>query len=50
MLKVAVIGYGYWGKNIARNIAQSEDFRLEVICDINKEALQKAKKLYPGIT
>jgi predicted dehydrogenase len=49
MLKVAIIGHGYWGKNIARNFAQSENFSLEVICDINEEALKKAKKLYPGV-
>jgi predicted dehydrogenase len=49
MLKVAVIGHGYWGKNIARNFAQSEDFSLEVICDVSEEALKKAKLLYPGV-
>ena len=49
MLKVAIVGYGYWGKNIARNFAQSEEFSLEVICDISEESLKNAKKLYPGV-
>lgn len=49
MLKVAIIGHGYWGKNIARNFAQSEEFSLEVICDVSEEALKKAKLLYPGV-
>ncbi|MEV7649000.1 Gfo/Idh/MocA family oxidoreductase [Arthrobacter sp. NPDC089319] len=32
-LKVAVIGAGYWGPNLARNFANSPDWRLMAICD-----------------
>ena len=48
-MKAALIGYGYWGKNIARNIAQSEHFELDTICDLNQNSLAKADKIHPGV-
>lgn len=32
-LRVAVIGAGYWGPNLARNFAMSSDWELVAICD-----------------
>jgi predicted dehydrogenase len=46
-VKSALIGYGYWGTNIARAISQSDELSLEVICDSNSLALEKARKIYP---
>jgi predicted dehydrogenase len=46
--RVALVGYGYWGKNIARVFSESSDFDLEYICDQNTKNLEKAKKLYPS--
>ena len=48
-MKVALIGYGYWGKNIARNFSLSSDFELHTVCDLNPKNLEEAKKLYPAI-
>lgn len=42
---VAVIGCGYWGKNLVRNFSQLHALR--VICDTNEAALQAQAKLYP---
>ncbi len=47
-MKVALIGYGYWGKNIARNISQSNNFELHTICDLNKSSLEEAENIYPN--
>ena len=47
-MKVALIGYGYWGKNIARNFSLSGDFELHTICDLNKSNLEMAKKMFPS--
>ncbi|TAP27075.1 MULTISPECIES: Gfo/Idh/MocA family oxidoreductase [Micrococcaceae] len=34
-LRVAVIGAGYWGPNLARNFAMSTDWELVAICDMD---------------
>ncbi|HEU0124446.1 MAG TPA: Gfo/Idh/MocA family oxidoreductase [Bryobacteraceae bacterium] len=47
MIRFGVIGYGYWGPNIARNIRALESASLVAICDRSPAALQKAKQLYP---
>jgi len=49
MIKVGVIGYGYWGPNIVRNFHGVEDTQVEMLCDKNPEALARAKKSYPGL-
>ena len=48
-INTAVIGFGYWGPNLARNIFQSTSMSLEVICDISQARLDKAHKLYPSV-
>src|ERR1041384_5713615 len=45
---VGVIGYGYWGPNLARNFAESEIFHLASICDRRPDRLRAAAKRYPG--
>ena len=49
MLRVGVIGYGYWGPNIVRNFSGLEGARVGTICDRNPEALKRAGKSFPGI-
>jgi predicted dehydrogenase len=46
-LKSAVIGYGYWGANISRVISQNEHFSLDLICDVNRNSLNKGRKAHP---
>lgn len=46
MLNAALIGYGYWGPNIARNLAKSKDYTLAAICDSDPEKLNKARAVY----
>ena len=47
MLKVALIGYGYWGTKLARNFQNLEVFKLISIVDKNPRNLVLAKKNYP---
>lgn len=47
MLNCALIGYGYWGPNIAKSIARLGDVNLSAICDLDKNKLNSAKILYP---
>jgi predicted dehydrogenase len=37
MLRVAVIGAGYWGPNLARNFSASADWTLVAICDLDED-------------
>lgn len=49
MLKVGVIGYGYWGPNIIRNFSSADDATVVAICDKKEDAIKKIKKNFPGI-
>jgi len=48
MIRVGVIGYGYWGPNIVRNLHGLESTRVEMICDKSPAALARARKAHPG--
>ena len=41
-MRICLIGYGYWGKNLARVFGKD----LAGICDYNQDNLDKAKELY----
>lgn len=44
---IAVIGGGYWGKNLVRVFHQLVVLRL--VCDSNREVLQNIQRQYPGL-
>ena len=46
MKKIALVGYGYWGPNVAKNIYANKEYDFKVICDRRQERLEIAKKLY----
>jgi predicted dehydrogenase len=48
-LRVAVIGYGYWGPNIVRNLQSVDSCEVKAVCDKNPGALRRASHLYPGL-
>jgi predicted dehydrogenase len=49
MINLGVIGYGYWGPNVARNFNACKGARLVAICDLNEKRLNLAKSNYPFI-
>jgi len=49
MISIGVIGYGYWGPNIVRNLQSLDPGCVKMVSDLNPNALSKAKKLYPSI-
>lgn len=49
MLKLGVIGYGYWGPNIVRNFSGHKDCRVVAICDKSAAALARAIAAHPGV-
>jgi predicted dehydrogenase len=46
-LKIGVIGYGYWGPNLARNVAASQDAVLWAIADLSPKRLNAARDVHP---
>mgnify|MGYP000030776942 CR=1 FL=1 len=50
MLKIGVIGYGYWGPNLVRNFQEVEGAQVTYVCDLDPVRLQKAKARYPSVT
>lgn len=49
MLRVGIIGYGYWGPNIVRNFGALDGVSVVRICDARPEALERAKRAYPEV-
>ncbi|HVO59392.1 MAG TPA: Gfo/Idh/MocA family oxidoreductase [Terriglobales bacterium] len=49
MIRVGVIGYGYWGPNIVRNFNIGDSAQVVVVCDQRPEALQRARQNHPQI-
>ncbi|GAH55288.1 unnamed protein product, partial [marine sediment metagenome] len=47
MIKVAVIGCGYWGPNLIRNFIQIPESKVKYCCDLDEEKLKRIKSLYP---
>lgn len=46
MLKAALIGYGYWGPNVAKQLYRNKNYVFDTICDLREDRLEKAKELY----
>ena len=49
MIRFGVIGYGYWGPNIVRNLRALEDCRVVGICDQTPAARKRIEAANPGI-
>jgi predicted dehydrogenase len=47
MIGIAVIGYGYWGPNLARCFAETEGCRVVAIVDPAADALARAARRHP---
>jgi predicted dehydrogenase len=49
MINIGLIGYGYWGPNLARNFNSNPNMELKSICDLSADRLEMAGKLYPQV-
>jgi predicted dehydrogenase len=47
MIRLGIIGYGYWGPRIARNFHGLEGCELSVICDKSPDLLRRAQQAHP---
>ncbi|MDQ6729779.1 MAG: Gfo/Idh/MocA family oxidoreductase [Actinomycetota bacterium] len=48
-LRVGVAGLGYWGPNLARNLAALPDCELVVCCDLSPAARTRVAAMLPGV-
>ncbi len=48
-VRVAVVGLGYWGPNLVRNLAELDGAELVAICDLDPERLALIGRRYPGV-
>jgi len=48
MVKIGVVGYGYWGPNLVRNFSSVDNCEVARVVDANELRLQTVKKLYPN--
>jgi len=44
-----VVGCGYWGPNLVRNLRQAPDCQLKVLCDASESRLGHMRRLYPEV-
>jgi predicted dehydrogenase len=49
MIRVGVIGYGYWGPNLVRNFMLAPGSSVTRVCDLREERLTPLQKQYPGL-
>ena len=49
VIRVGVVGYGYWGPNVVRNVHALDNCEVAAICDRSAAALRRANRVYPGI-
>ena len=49
MIRIGIIGYGYWGPVVARNFQATDGCQLVSVCDAKPAAQERARKALPGI-
>ncbi len=48
MIRIGVIGYGYWGPNLVRNFIEARDCDVAAVSDMRPERLAVAGARYPA--
>ncbi|MGZ4385454.1 MAG: Gfo/Idh/MocA family protein [Gaiellaceae bacterium] len=48
-LRIAVVGLGYWGPNLVRNLADLTGAELTCVCDLREERLEPIRRRYPAV-
>ena len=48
LVNVGLVGYGYWGPNLARNFNQQPGCRVAAVCDLDQARVDIATRVYPS--
>ena len=49
IIKFGVVGYGYWGPNVVRNLDRLDQTKVVAVCDKSVAARRKVAKAYPDV-
>lgn len=49
-MNLGIIGYGYWGPNVVRNLAKINECRVHAIAEKSLAARMRAQAAYPGVS
>ena len=49
MVTIGVIGFGYWGPNLVRNLSQASRASVAAICDFSEAKRAQAQAIYPAV-
>jgi predicted dehydrogenase len=49
IVKMGVIGYGYWGPNVVRNFYNTPTATVVAVCDLSPKSLQRVRRTYPSM-
>ena len=49
VVKFGVVGYGYWGPNVVRNLDRLDEADVVAVCDKSPAARRKVAKAYPDV-
>jgi predicted dehydrogenase len=49
MINVGVIGYGYWGPNVVRNLYSLDGCKVAGVCDRSAAAIARVRRTYPDL-
>lgn len=49
MIRIGIVGYGYWGPRIVRNFHSIEGCEVSAVCDKNGASLRRAAHDFPGV-
>ncbi len=49
MVKIGIVGYGYWGKNLVRNFINLSTCEVRFVCEKDKKNSKQCQSLYPQI-
>jgi predicted dehydrogenase len=48
-VRIAVVGLGYWGPNLIRNVHELAEAEVACVCDLQQEALDRVRRRYPAV-
>lgn len=48
-IPVALVGYGYWGVNLLRNLAGTADFDVKAVADLEGSKKDRVERGFPGV-
>ena len=48
-VRVAVVGLGYWGPNLVRNLYELPEAEVAAVCDLDARTLYSIERRYPGL-